>query len=121
MIQTKMYYEYIERNKQTHNTKHEGRTNMLDTVITIELEHRARQKELELKNDIKHYISLGDKCRATQIIIQSALMDLEDITKDIFDYEGRKAHIEFQYKEGFITKEEAEYLIERDAFATFFE
>jgi hypothetical protein len=116
-------YNYKETKKET-NAKHEGRTNMLDTVITIELEHRARQKELKLKNDIKHYASMhnaGCECGAIKFIIQDSLLDLEEITKDIFDYEGRKAHVEFQYKEGLITQEEAEYLIERDAFKTFFE
>ena len=95
---------------------------MIDTIITIELEHRAKQKELKLKNDIKHYMSLvnsGDKRGIIKFAIQDNLLDLEDITKDIFDYEGRKAHVEFQYKEGLITREDAEYLIERDAFKTF--
>lgn len=118
MIQTKMYYEYRKKHTNKQHYTHEGRTNMIDTIITIELEHRARQKELKLKNDIKHYMSMN-KCGATKFLIQDSLLDLENITKDIFDYEGRKAHIEFQYKEGLLTEREAEYLIERDAFETF--
>ena len=94
---------------------------MIDTIITIELEHRARQKALTLKDKIDKLTELSETCRALVIDKEDAITEYESITKDILDFTERKEKTETLFTKGLLTYQEAEYLIERDAFKAFFE
>ena len=94
---------------------------MIDTIISIELEHRARQKALTLKSKIDELTELSEICRVLAIDKEDAINEYESITKDILDFTERKEKTETLFAKGFLTYQEAEYLIERDAFKAFFE
>ena len=94
---------------------------MIDTIISIELEHRARQKALDHKTMIEGINAMG---LLTKMLMESKeyhTKEYERIMKDILDYKERKHRTESAYERGLITYKEAEHLIEHDAVDTFFE
>jgi hypothetical protein len=92
---------------------------MLDTTITITLEHRAREKALAFKADLDSLNETG-MCKVLIDIKRDKEVQYESLTKDILDYEQRKHRIEDAFTSGLITYDEAQHLLEHDAVDTFF-
>lgn len=92
---------------------------MLDTIISITLEHRVRQQALALKADIDALNESG-MCKILIDIKRDKEALYESLTKDLLDYEERKQRIENAFTTGLITHDEAEHLVEDDAVKTFF-
>ena len=92
----------------------------MTTVITEELKRRAQDRANFIKVKIEALEAMG----ITTKVIEDRKMELEiehqQLVDEIVDFDERTHRTEIALKNGLITFEEAQHVIEHDAVDTFF-
>ena len=92
----------------------------MTTIITEELKRRATDRANMLKVKIEAIEAMG----ALTKLLEDRKMELEiehqNLVDEIVDFEERTHRTEIALKNGLITFEEAQHIIEHDAVDTFF-